>query len=333
MTTNTRNILARFIIFILISTGLVIKGPSDLHADSAYKNRDDLFSVFFADGEYGWSCGRWGTILHTTDGGKTWSVQDSGTRNTLGGIYFVDRQNGWAVGNMGTIIHSSDGGKTWEKQDSPVDFYHMDVCFASSLKGWIVSEQTHILVTEDGGNTWEVQFSDEDYILKSISFFGESHGFAVGEFGHIYHTQDGGKNWEKQAGGAEINDIGDLVGEPYLFDVVMTDETTAWAVGIEGRVILTENGGDTWTPVETGVSNTQLFSIAFNRDNTLIIAGKGVCLVSKNLGGTWAHAEFDPHIEYSWIYGLAALDSSRFAACGEEGRVYVSNSEYFSRVR
>ena len=333
MTTNTRNILARFIIFILISTGLVIKGPSDLHADSAYKNRDDLFSVFFADGEYGWACGRWGTILHTKDGGKTWSEQDSGVRYSLGGICFTDEKNGWAVGNMGTIIHTSDGGQTWEKQESPVDFYHMDVYFASPLKGWIVSEQTHILHTENGGKTWEVQFSDEDYILKSVSFSGDTHGFAVGEFGHTYRTVDGGKNWQKQAGGVEINDIGDLEGEPYLFDVAMIDENTAWAVGIEGRVIMTQNGGKTWNSVETGSPNTQLFSITYNRNAALVIAGKGVCLISENMGQTWRHAVFDPKIDYTWIYAAESIDASHFMACGEDGGMYVGNLGHFKKVR
>jgi photosystem II stability/assembly factor-like uncharacterized protein len=331
--TSQRRILFKSLWICMFFTGIWVIGASPLGAKEGYTNRDDLFSMCFVNNQSGWTCGRWGTIFHTVDGGKTWHEQNSGVRYTLGGIYFADDKNGWAVGNMGTIVHTSDGGMTWEKQDSPVDFYHMDVYFASRLKGWIVSEQTHILYTQDGGKTWEVQFSDEDFILKSVSFSGENHGFAVGEFGHIYRTIDGGKIWEKQAGGVIINDIGDLEGDPFLFDVTMIDKNTAWAVGIEGRVIMTEDGGNTWIPVETGSPNTQLFSITYNRDKTLVIAGKGVCLISENLGQTWRDAVFDPQIDYTWIYAVETIDLSHFTACGEDGGTYIGSLGHFKKVR
>jgi hypothetical protein len=153
---------------------------------------EDLLSVTFPTEKEGWACGRWGTVLHTADGGKTWRLQPSGTENTLVSIHFVDSQNGWAVGEEGAILHTADGGNTWEQQKSPVPFYLMKVYFVTPLKGWIVGERTHILSTVDGGKTWNIQFKDEDFILKSVSFCDELHGWAVGEYGYIYHTKNGG---------------------------------------------------------------------------------------------------------------------------------------------
>jgi photosystem II stability/assembly factor-like uncharacterized protein len=72
-----------------------------------------------------------GIVLHTVDGGKTWTLQSSGTENTLVSICFVDPQNGGAVGEEKTILHTADGGKTWEKQKSPVPFYLMKVYFVT----------------------------------------------------------------------------------------------------------------------------------------------------------------------------------------------------------
>src|SRR5437016_4900893 len=66
----------------------------------------------------GWAVGFGGTILHTSDGGATWSGQDSGTSNELLGVQFTDALTGWAVGAVGTILHTSDGGATWSGQDS-----------------------------------------------------------------------------------------------------------------------------------------------------------------------------------------------------------------------
>ena len=88
--------------------------PMALHAEQGGTTQDDLVSVSFPTETDGWACGRYGTILHTSDGGTTWRPQSSGTKFTLSGICFVDTKNGWAVGNKGTIVHTSDGGETWE---------------------------------------------------------------------------------------------------------------------------------------------------------------------------------------------------------------------------
>jgi len=74
--------------------------------------KEDLFSVTFPAGTDGWACGRFGTVLHTSDGGKTWVRQDTQTDYTLSSIHFTDNKNGWAVGDEGAIIHTEDGGKT-----------------------------------------------------------------------------------------------------------------------------------------------------------------------------------------------------------------------------
>lgn len=314
---------------------MVFLFPEILSAKSPAKNKlyDDLFSVSFPNERDGWTCGRWGSILHTGDGGKSWVRQKSGTELTLSSIYFVDPKNGWAVGDQGTIIHTADGGKTWAKQKSPVPFFLMKVYFVTPLKGWIVTEQTHILFTDDGGGRWSVQFKDQDFILKSLSFCDPLHGWAVGEYGYIYHTGDGGISWVKQAGHFELSEnTGEIVGDPFLFDVVAVDSKTVWAVGIDGFVTKTVDGGKTWNNVEIGAPKTQLFCISTDRKNTLLIGGKGVFLSSGDKGHTWQSPRFDPSITYGWIYGLAKQGSSGFVAIGWEGSIYFQRSNAWHRI-
>lgn len=288
---------------------------------------DDLFSVTFPTQNEGWACGRWGTILHTADGGTSWSRQISGTSFTLVSICFSDAMNGWAVGANGTILHTPDGGKTWNAQSSPIDFLLRDVYFPSGRKGWIVTEKTHILYTENGGETWQVQFADGDFELKALHFSDDHHGWAVGEFGYIYHTADGGKNWRQQAGRYELNEDGDLVGGASLFDVVAIDEVTVWAVGMDGTVIKTTDGGLSWAKIDASMSKSSLFCILANSDGRLVIGGRGVCFYSMDRGETWKHAQFEPTIEYSWIYGMAEQGrNSRLFSVGEQGAMYVCDS-------
>ncbi|MBT8340023.1 MAG: hypothetical protein KJP07_08420 [Desulfatitalea sp.] len=313
-------------VFFLLSC----KGPVPQPEIKYQKINEALFSVSFPTENVGWACGRWGTVLHTTDGGTKWKVQNSNTDYTLSSIFFTDPLHGWAAGNEGAIIHTTDGGNTWKQQKSPVSFRLMKVHFVTPLKGWIVAERTHILSTLDGGRTWHIQFADGDFILKSISFCDEQHGWAVGEYGYIYHTENGGATWQKQSGYFGFSpESGAVVGDPFLFDVAAIDPKTAWAVGIDGHVISTRDGGKTWGKIETGAPRTQFFCVASNRMGAVLIGGKGTFLVSTDNGRSWKNPVFEPPITYGWIYGLSRRGaSSGFSAVGWDASIYTSDNDH-----
>ena len=327
-----RQILISFLVVVLWIYLLI---PNTLFAQQEKQQKlyDDLFSVSFPTEKDGWACGRWGTILHTSDGGKTWVRQNTGVDYSLSSIFFVDSKHGWAVGDEGTIIHTQDGGKNWEKQKSPVPFVLMDVSFVTPLKGWIVTEQTHILYTDNGGKTWGIQFKDKDFILKAISFCDQLNGWTVGEYGYIFHTKNGGITWEKQAGKFEIStSTGEPEGGNILFDVVAIDPQTAWAVGIDSYVIKTVDGGRTWQQIKIDVPKTHLFCIYAGKKETILIGGKGIFLSSADLGKTWKIPLFKPPITYDWIYGVSRRGDSGFVTVGRNGAVYLSSSTFWQKV-
>ena len=309
--------------------------PNNLFAQQkkTQKLYDDLFSVSFPNEKDGWACGRWGTILHTSNGGKTWGRQNSDVDYSLSSIFFVDSKHGWAVGDEGTIIHTQDGGKTWEKQKSPLPFVLMDVYFATSAKGWIVTEQTHILYTDNGGKTWSIQFKDKDFILKAVSFCDQLNGWAVGEYGYIYHTRNGGITWEKQAGKFEISaSTGEPEGGNILFDVVAVDPQVAWAVGIDSYVIRTVDGGKTWQEVNLNIPKKHLFCVYAEKTGTILIGGKEIFLSSTDAGKTWKNPTLVPPITYGWFYGLGRRQPSEFVAVGWKGAIYLNTSNTWNRV-
>jgi len=287
----------------------------------------DLLSASFPNDQSGWVCGRWGTILHTEDGGKTWVPQKSDTDFTLVSIHFVDSSTGWAVGDSGTILHTKDGGKTWIKQKSPVPYFLTGVQFVSSRNGWIVTERTTILYTQDGGENWQVQFKDEDFILKRVSFCDERPGWAVGEFGFIYHTGDGGKSWRKQAGEFRFSkETGEMVGGNFLFDVFAVNPRSAWAVGIDSYVIKTLDGGRSWQKVADGIPRSHLFSVIY-KEGRLLIGGDALLLTSSDEGRTLRNVKIEPQITYGWIYAITPRGGSGFVAVGKGGWIYLSDKE------
>jgi len=64
-------------------------------------------------GNEGWAVGRFGSIIHTTDGGDTWAFQNSAAVNTMFDVDFSDNLHGFAVG-QGIILRTTDGGQNWQ---------------------------------------------------------------------------------------------------------------------------------------------------------------------------------------------------------------------------
>ena len=259
---------------------------------------------------------------------KTWEFQKTGIDYTLSSIHFPDGKNGWAVGDEGMIIHTTDGGKTWMTQKSPVSYFLMGVFFVNDREGWIVTERTTILHTNDGGGTWKVQFKDTDFILKAVSFADELNGWVVGEYGYIYHTRDGGNSWEKQAGKFGISmETGEIEAGYFIFDVAAVDPDTAWGVGIDGHVVKTTDGGNTWNQVDVPIPKVHLFSVAVSTSGIISICGDGVFLWSDAGAGAWHKATFSPPIKYSWLYGLTTRGRKDFVTVGADGAIYINDQD------
>src|SRR5439155_2792950 len=89
-----------------------------------------------------------GTVLRSTDGGESWSVQYSAgsARTKLESVFFLNGNSGWIVGDRATILKTTDGGQTWQaKNNSRVAVALLDVAFAGTNIGWIVGENGVIL--------------------------------------------------------------------------------------------------------------------------------------------------------------------------------------------
>lgn len=98
--------------------------PAELAYAWPLPNRDDatLRGVTFVDPDRGWAVGDLGVILHTTDGGDTWSHQLSGTTHTLSSVIFLNAERGFAAGgwyeadtglSRGVLLETRNGGKNW----------------------------------------------------------------------------------------------------------------------------------------------------------------------------------------------------------------------------
>ena len=242
-----------------------------------------LFGVSFTDVNNGWAAGRGGEIIHTTDGGENWYEQTSNTTKHLFKIHFIDPNEGWAVGDWGVVLHTVDGGASWIDLSLGEDQIVYSIDFADRHDGWMVGEFGSVRRTADGGQTWAKQETGTQKTLFGVSAVSSERAWAVGIDGLVMRTKNGGTSWEIQQGEKEVatfENIGfmQLLKSPGLYDVKVNGKT-GYVVGDAGNVLLSEDGGETWTrsllPAE--------WRLSWLRGLSLLPSGEGMLVGASGL--------------------------------------------------
>ena len=127
---------------------------AEWHWQNPLPQGNNLRGASLANANTGTLVGDYGTIVMTTDGGNNWTIQSSGTTQTLWGVSFTDANNGSAVGESGTILRTTDGGARWSPQTSGTALNLRAVSFTDGNNGTAVGEGGVILKTTNGGSTW-----------------------------------------------------------------------------------------------------------------------------------------------------------------------------------
>ncbi len=228
-----------------------------------------LDGVYFADENNGWVAG-WGQIiLHTTNGGETWGLQNTPV-TSLHCIFFTDLMNGWASGLGGDVVHTTNGGDTWVFQDN-LDYQDIfKLYFTDANNGWAAggffdylsgSYGRAIYNTTDGGNNWNVQYDVTFQAeLQSIYFLDDNTGYAAGGSA-IMKTTDGGSNWFIQRN-LSFFSLGDIV-----FTNSTTGYVTAWYTSIPHytAIFKTTDSGNNWNEIALG-QNEDLSGLYFTSE-------------------------------------------------------------------
>ncbi|MGB7923464.1 MAG: Ig-like domain-containing protein [Pyrinomonadaceae bacterium] len=259
----------------------------------------------------GWAVGEGGTILHTPDGGRTWTSQMSGTTAPLHGVSFFDALHGVAVGNE--VLYTIDGGQTWQPGTRfgnlgtlyGVDFVDLNTAYASG--------GGTIMKTTDGGRTWSPQnvpvLSFRN--LVSVDFVDQNTGWAVGANGSIIATTDGGANWTLQA--SNTNN--------FFGGVSFVSATEGWTVA--GNVVLhTTNGGQTWTQ-QSVPQNTWVASVHFVDALNGWAAGTQENIIRTSDGGqTWVTQRGGTSTPFIYPFnGISMGDALHGIAVGNAGTI------------
>ncbi len=255
-------------------------------------------AVFFIDNTTGWAVGMLGEIIHTTNGGVSWTPQTSGvTSYTLTGVYFVDANTGWAVSDGGDIINTTDGGATWSLQSndaswvsvqlprsaSVVSFPLFDITCVDALTCWVVGSDEIIGVSTDGGVTWTQQNGMAlGSSLSRLKFTSATEGWAIGETLLLY-TNDAGTTWSPEPLPSGVyNSLAAING------------LELWIVGYDTlngmhSVVATSNdGGLNWTDLGVFTNSAGLMDVQMvNGNNGYAVGVTGTALKTNDGGVNW----------------------------------------------
>lgn len=217
-----------------------------------------LRTVYFVNERAGWIGGSSGTLLETTDGGKTWNRLRAFTSDTIRQIYFSDENNGWILcerdafslgaDSPSYLMKTADGGVKWER----VNFTGgkreriAKIFFSKNGLGLAVGEAGAFFVLQDDGKTWKKQSAPIRYLLLDGAFTDDFHGAVVGAGGSILFTDDAGMSWNPAS----------VFGEPKtkFNSIFFINQRNGWTVGTGGKIFHTLSGGRTWREQKSGVS-------------------------------------------------------------------------------
>ncbi|HVF42291.1 MAG TPA: YCF48-related protein [Pyrinomonadaceae bacterium] len=282
-----------------------------------------LHSVFFVDESRGWAVGGKGALLATTDGGEHWELRRRPVEDTLHEIVFTDAGTGWIVcersifapmakeESVSYLLKTSDGGESWTRVDvtrgEDVDIKLAGLRFADAGHGWVYGEQGVLYATSDGGRTWSRQRVPTRHLLLGGAFADAQHGWLSGGGLTLLRTEDGGENWRAGTLYIPISDPQNVSAPPRsnasssgaapraaalpaslrLNAVFFAGSETGWAVGANGIIYSTANGGRSWQPQESGVKS-DLYDVKFaDALEGWAVGGEGTILHTKDGGRVW----------------------------------------------
>lgn len=202
-----------------------------------------LTSLSFIDDRQGWAAGHDGVILHTADGGETWTLQreDLDGDKPLFGIRFRDAQHGFAVGLFGTAVQTADGGASWTPlavETGAQSDHHLYGIFGDGSSALCIAGEAGLVYrSTDGGATWTtLQTSNPGSFWAGLQL-KSGRLIVAGQRGHIFASDDQGVTWSEVPSGTQQS----LTGMTQLADGRLL------LVGLAGTTLDSRDDGKTFS--------------------------------------------------------------------------------------
>ncbi|SEN43098.1 Uncharacterized protein SAMN04487857_11674 [Pseudomonas sp. ok272] len=265
----------------------------------------DFNAVYFSDAQHGWAVGHGAAILHSSDGGETWTKQLDGRQlEAMVVDYFKGGQSGLeparADSYLSAILAMSRPG--------PGQFF-MGVWFdASGRNGYAVGPFGLIVGSHDGGKTWQpcnTRIDNDDLLhLTAIDEVG-GRLFITGERGHVWVLEPGTGRFSARQTGYE----GTLFG-------LTGDQGALLAYGLRGHVFRSTDQGQHWASVTNDFNNLVVAGAALSGQKMVLVSQSAQVAMSRDQGATFTPLDIQPP---SLLSGVVGMSGDQLALVGLNG--------------
>lgn len=265
-----------------------------------------LLTAISAVGNHAWAVGHDQVILHSSDGGLTWALQnhDVDSDGPLLDVLFLDAQRGFAVGAYGQFLSTQNGGADWTVE--------------------LISDRTRAIAEVQA----QEQASDEDEDSWLVSTdMGEEEGdphlnaivrteaglLILAEAGAAYRSTDAGARWSKLS----------LPYEGSMFGAVALDDGAVLAYGLRGNVFRTRDLGESWEVIGSGTESSLYGGYALSGGRAILVgAGGSVALLPPGA----SQLRLLSYPDGGSMTAVLAISDVQFVVVGENGvSIYQPN--------
>jgi len=275
----------------------------DLHFVSS-KNGYALASV--------WGSGGVKYLYKTTDGGKNWDLDQKIKQAYISQFHFFGNDSivllskktiDWYVFKRYRYF-SKDGGQSWDSIQTNIPTEPVLTTFLNFKTGYCVDENNGFYASTDGGINWTKQGDVSIGFKKKLYSSATNNIFLLNDSG-LTRSKDGGKTWGKIQLPLE-----------YGFTDFCMKDNVGFISGRMGRILKTEDGGETWKIVNSRIF-PQLSKIGMlNKDSVYMVGDLGTILFTSNGGSTWKQHYADNRND---LYDINILDRENIFIGGMYG--------------
>ncbi|MFC2150034.1 YCF48-related protein [Calditrichota bacterium] len=222
---------------------------------------------------------------------------------TITSVDFVDEDQGWLITEAGYLMQTTDGGINWSMVDFPLSSrgpWKLD--FYTEYDGWIIGGAdiespwlANVYITDDGGDNWEV---------VSLGSGQQPASFTCLQSGPAGSGWIGGGSVTE---GAFVPAVFRLSAQGSWLTSTLPSNNSApaqdifriedigFAIGENGYVAKTTNGGLNWQRLDAGIEEN-LFSVHFTNPLIGWVGGgsydDGVIYRTINSGVSWSQSDY-----------------------------------------
>jgi photosystem II stability/assembly factor-like uncharacterized protein len=286
--------------------------------------------------------GEGGTVLRSTDNGKTWyraaielpdQLNISLTR--FNSVAYIAKSDVWlAAGTQSAIVRSSDDGLTWEVVSYNTRESRLEILdlFVESQSGdiFFAAQQATTGRSSDGGLTWSFNKHDIETSGSYIPHIVNFHHFrntlvAAADNGHLLLSKDRGLTWKI----TKIQTAG------YFTDSAYDPHNNVFALTTQmGEIAISKDEGKTWNLVSFKVRNWPsndiplLSRIIFDKKSKsfLVVGNSGVIARSDDGGKSWHADIFKPLFNASVTTLLHDSNNGISVIAGSGGSIAYTKS-------